>query len=84
MPRDWASVGRHLETWNLDYKLHYRALFSLSLSLSLSLLPIRYDKFGNAQWDIVSNSRILDIELGLNVRSYVGGWNCTTSKWIRR
>ena len=43
-----------------------------------------YDKEGKAEWKLVTNVHVLDIELATSLRGVVSGWNALTANWLRR
>jgi lysophospholipid acyltransferase 1/2 len=64
----------------------YYFVFLISESIcNASGLGFRgYDERGDAQWDLVQNVDIWEVELGTNIRGVVNGWNQMTSQWLRR
>ncbi|CAF0713092.1 unnamed protein product [Brachionus calyciflorus] len=43
-----------------------------------------YDENGNAKWDLVSNVRILQVEMSQSMKSSFDHWNTQTQLWLRR
>ncbi len=43
-----------------------------------------YNKEGKAEWNLVTNVHVLDIELATSLRGVVSGWNALTANWLRR
>ncbi|XP_043929206.1 lysophospholipid acyltransferase 2 [Protopterus annectens] len=43
-----------------------------------------YDKHGQAQWDLISNLRILKIEFATSFKMFIDNWNIQTALWLKR
>ncbi|XP_048107188.1 lysophospholipid acyltransferase 2b isoform X1 [Alosa alosa] len=43
-----------------------------------------YDSDGSARWDLISNLRILNIELATSFKMFLDNWNIQTAHWLKR
>ncbi|XP_013887412.1 membrane-bound O-acyltransferase domain-containing protein 2 [Austrofundulus limnaeus] len=43
-----------------------------------------YNADGSPRWDLISNLRILDIELATSFKLFLDNWNIQTSHWLKR
>ncbi|XP_028993936.1 lysophospholipid acyltransferase 2 isoform X2 [Betta splendens] len=43
-----------------------------------------YNKDGSPQWDLISNVRILGIELATSFKMFIDNWNIQTGHWLKR
>ncbi|XP_027027967.2 lysophospholipid acyltransferase 2 isoform X2 [Tachysurus fulvidraco] len=43
-----------------------------------------YHKDGTPRWDLISNLRILDIELATSFKTFLDNWNIQTALWLKR
>uniref|UniRef100_A0A7N6A997 Membrane bound O-acyltransferase domain containing 2a n=1 Tax=Anabas testudineus TaxID=64144 RepID=A0A7N6A997_ANATE len=43
-----------------------------------------YNKDGSPQWDLISNVRILGIELATSFKMFIDNWNIQTALWLKR
>ncbi|XP_037551137.1 membrane-bound O-acyltransferase domain-containing protein 2 [Nematolebias whitei] len=43
-----------------------------------------YNSDGSPRWDLISNLRILDIELATSFKLFLDNWNIQTSHWLKR
>uniref|UniRef100_A0A8B9GVZ2 Membrane-bound O-acyltransferase domain-containing protein 2-like n=1 Tax=Astyanax mexicanus TaxID=7994 RepID=A0A8B9GVZ2_ASTMX len=43
-----------------------------------------YDSDGKPQWDLISNLRIMNIELATSFKVFLDNWNIQTAHWLKR
>ncbi|KAG8011551.1 Membrane-bound O-acyltransferase domain-containing protein 2 [Nibea albiflora] len=43
-----------------------------------------YDEDGSPRWDLISNLRILNIELATSFKVFLDNWNIQTAHWLKR
>ncbi|KAM5262794.1 lysophospholipid acyltransferase 2 [Ctenodactylus gundi] len=43
-----------------------------------------YDRDGTAQWDLISNLRIQQIEMSTSFKMFLDNWNIQTALWLKR
>uniref|UniRef100_A0AAR2ITZ4 Membrane bound O-acyltransferase domain containing 2a n=1 Tax=Pygocentrus nattereri TaxID=42514 RepID=A0AAR2ITZ4_PYGNA len=60
--------------WTLADAIHNAAGFGFS----------GYSKDGTPQWDLISNLRILNIELATSFKTFLDNWNIQTALWLKR